>query len=63
MKLLTPGCPVSLCCRGRGAGHPINFASLVIEAVPPDVLNSGESIEIWFGDEARVGQKGTQAYV
>ena len=35
----------------------------MIEAVPPDVAISGKPIEIWFGDEARVGQKGTHAYV
>lgn len=31
------------------------------EALPADA--AGKPVEIWFGDEARVGQKGTHAYV
>jgi hypothetical protein len=38
-----------------------NFASLVKAALPASAI--GKPIEIWFQDEARVGQKGTHAYV
>ena len=38
-----------------------NFADLVKEAVPEAA--AGKPIEIWFQDEARVGQKGTLEYV
>jgi hypothetical protein len=37
-----------------------NFASLVKEALPASA--TGKPIEIWFQDEARVGQKGTLEY-
>lgn len=38
-----------------------NFASLVAEALPPHA--AGKPIEIWFQDEARVGQQGTLSYI
>ena len=38
-----------------------NFASQVAEVVP--AAAAGKPLEIWFGDEARVGQKGTLTYV
>src|ERR671928_1805073 len=37
-----------------------NFAHLVKAALPASAV--GKPIEIWFQDEARVGQKGTHAY-
>jgi hypothetical protein len=33
------------------------------EALLASTSAAGKPIEIWFGDEARVGQKGTHAYV
>ena len=38
-----------------------NFLALVKEAVP--AAAAGKPIEVWFQDEARVGQKGTLEYV
>ena len=38
-----------------------DFASLLAEVVPATA--AGKPLEIWFGDEARVGQKGTLTYV
>src|ERR1700712_61520 len=38
-----------------------NFASLARDAL--GTARGGKPIEIWFQDEARVGQKGTHAYV
>jgi len=38
-----------------------NFACLLKDALPADAL--GGPVEIWFQDEARVGQKGTHAYI
>ena len=40
-----------------------NFASLVKDALLASTTVAGKPIEIWFQDEARVGQKGTHAYV
>jgi transposase len=45
----------SLRCRKRGAGHPINFAASLDEIAKCDA--AGKPIEIWFQDEARIGQK------
>src|SRR6266481_4232513 len=45
----------SLRCRKRGAGHPINFAASLDEIAERDA--AGKPIEIWFQDEARIGQK------
>ncbi|WP_456308223.1 transposase [Siccirubricoccus deserti] len=36
---------------------PKNFAARVAEALPPET--AGRPIEVWFQDEARVGQQGT----
>jgi transposase len=38
-----------------------NFAALVTDALPASA--TGKPLEIWFEDEARVGQKGSIAYV
>jgi len=38
-----------------------NFAGLLKDALPAGAL--GGPVEIWFQDEARVGQKGTHAYI
>jgi putative transposase len=38
-----------------------NLANLVAEVVP--AAAAGKPLEIWFADEARVGQKGTLSYV
>ncbi len=38
-----------------------NLASLVAEVVP--AAAAGKPLEIWFADEARVGQQGTLTYV
>ena len=43
--------------RGHAAGLLKNFTTLVKEALPPEAV--GKPLEIWFQDEARVGQKGT----
>ena len=43
-----------------GAVHPI-FATLVTQALPASA--AGKPIEIWFQDEARVGQKGSLEYI
>ena len=40
-----------------------NFASLVKDALLGSTTAAGRPIEIWFQDEARVGQKGGHAYV
>src|SRR5664279_1721839 len=55
------GCPASLAPQGRGAGHPINFRELSLDALPASA--AGEAIEVWFQDEARVGQKGSLEYI
>jgi hypothetical protein len=47
--------------REKGAGHSINFRSLSLEVFPAWV--TGKPIEVWFQDEARVGQKGSIEYV
>src|ERR1700734_1409490 len=47
----------NLHCKRRGAAHPINFAELVAAVIPPAA--QGKSIELWWQDEARVGQKGS----
>ena len=47
--------------RGRARGFQKNLASLVAEVVPATA--AGRPLEIWFADEARVGQKGTLTYV
>src|SRR5665213_343326 len=39
------------------------FADLIKAALLASTTAAGKPIEIWFGDEARVGQKGTHAYV
>jgi hypothetical protein len=46
---------------GRGAGHPINFATLVADAIPERAR--GKRIELWWQDEARVGQQGSLTYI
>jgi transposase len=38
-----------------------NFAGLVTEALPASA--AGKPIEVWFQDEARVGQKGSLEYI
>ncbi len=40
-----------------------NFAGLVKAALLGSTIASSLPIEIWYQDEARVGQKGTHAYV
>ncbi len=47
--------------REKGAGHSINFSSLVRAALAAST--AATAVEIWFQDEARVGQKGGHAYV
>jgi hypothetical protein len=39
----------------EGAGHPINFPAELAEIAAQ--VARGKEIEIWFQDEARVGQK------
>ena len=39
------------------------FPSLIKDALLASTTAADKPIEIWFGDEARVGQKGTHAYV
>src|SRR5437764_4721664 len=44
--------------RARGAsGFQGGFADLMTAALPPEAL--GKPVEVWFTDEARVGQQGT----
>src|SRR5690348_13828742 len=43
------------------AGLEKNLASLIAEVVPATA--AGRPLEIWFADEARVGQQGTLTYV
>jgi hypothetical protein len=54
-------------CSGRGGrtgGCFLgNFAGLVKNALLSSTTAAGRPIEIWFRDEARVGQKGGHAYV
>jgi hypothetical protein len=50
-----PIATASLRCRKRGAGHPINFATSLDHIAERDA--AGKPIEIWFQDEARIGQK------
>ena len=45
-----------------GAVHPIS-ASLVKDALLGSRVLAGQPIEIWFQDEARVGQKGGHTYI
>lgn len=40
-----------------------NFASQLKAVLLTSTTAAGKPIEIWFQDEARVGQKGTHAYV
>jgi hypothetical protein len=47
--------------RGRASGSQKSFAGLVAEAVPASA--AGKPLEIWFADEARVGQQGTLTHV
>jgi transposase len=44
-----------------GAGHPINFAELVAATIPEHARD--KPIELWWQDEARVGQQGSLTYV
>jgi hypothetical protein len=46
---------------GGAGGVQANFASLSRDALPEAA--KGKPIEVWFQDEARVGQKGGHAYV
>ena len=39
----------------EGAGHPINFPAKLAEIARREA--EGKDIEIWFQDEARIGQK------
>jgi hypothetical protein len=41
---------------GEGAGHSINFP-IVLEEIARDKGVDTTDVEIWFGDQARVGQK------
>jgi hypothetical protein len=43
------------------AGHPINFAELVAAVIPAHAR--GKPIELWWQDEARVGQQGSLTYI
>ena len=43
------------------AGHPINFPALLRAALLS--CTAGTPVELWFQDEARVGQKGTHSYI
>ena len=45
----------------RGGPSHKNFADLVRAALPKAAI--GRPLEIWFQDEARVGQKGGHAYI
>jgi hypothetical protein len=47
--------------RGRASGFQKSLAGLVAEAVPASA--AGKPLEIWFADEARVGQQGTLTHV
>src|SRR3984893_16467898 len=47
--------PATITRLAEGAGHPINFLALVEETAAKEA--SGKPIEIWFQDEARIGQK------
>jgi hypothetical protein len=40
-----------------------NVSDLVKQSVPEPVIAAGTPIEIWFQDEARVGQQGGHAYI
>src|SRR6266436_4900908 len=46
----------SLRCRKRGAGHPISFPE-VVDQLARDKQIDPATIEVWFADEARIGQK------
>ena len=47
----------------RPRRHIKNFAGLVKEALSGSTWLAGQPVEIWFQDEARVGQKGGHAYI
>src|SRR6202047_5642578 len=47
--------PATITWLAEGAGHPINFLALVEETAAKEA--PGKPIEIWFPDEARLGQK------
>src|ERR1700732_618079 len=47
--------PATITWLAEGAGHPINFLALVEETAAKEA--PGKPIEIWFQDEARIGQK------
>ena len=48
--------PGQLTLPGRGAGHPISFATRLEEVAHRQGCDPAD-IEVWFADEARVGQK------
>jgi DDE superfamily endonuclease len=56
IKLLPAGCPQqSPPPEVQGAGHPISFPARLAEIAATNA--GGRPIEIWFADEARIGQK------
>ena len=56
--------PISSEERSRSPGDFYkNFASLMKAAFLNSTAATGKPVEIWYQDEARVGQKGTHAYV
>jgi hypothetical protein len=51
--------------KGRSGARGLSkeFPNLIKDAVLASTTAASKPTEIWFGDEARVGQKGTHAYV
>ena len=50
------GCPDQLTLGDRGAGHPISLPARLDEIASSKGV-SIDTIEVWFADEARIGQK------
>ena len=60
----TPFSPLALSAyavRVEGAGHPINFAALLGKTIPHEACD--KPIELWWQDEARVGQQGCLTHI
>ena len=46
---------------GRRSRRIKNFTALVADAIPPEAC--GKPLELWWQDEARIGQQGSLTYI